>query len=912
MRKAILILALLTPTWVWAQSTTVSGTVIDTDGQPWFNGSVVASFVPAPGTNLGQYTWSGGAFNPGVSITAIIASNGSYSMSVPSNTSIVPALSHWTLTVNSGTTSLNTTTLTFTVTGPTMTQNFAPAGIRLSAGPGVVAYLDLEVNAQVGQGYFQLNSTPGTAVSRICQVVTAGVCTTWSNVGSSSSGTFTSLNVTGTATLTGQVLCKNFENVRCVDSTNSAGWAGTDVGGWLNSACSDLPAYGGKVELAPTPDGRFYVTATALTCDTVLGKPVLIEGLGPGAVGIRYTATTGSFFTDDPGLGGNFTRPGSPPFTTGSGSYYGHGLKNLMLFGPGCLTNCQQVSTNTAIAITWGPTNGTEGGVFEGLDIQEWHIGLLAGNGPILTPHLQHSVIQDEDNMIVYPASAMGNENDSFGPALKIGSDQVAMPTNCVMMDSGSIVYWYNVSFDSCQFEQSAGQNFFYAPHFENPAGTPKGCSTNPWFLLTRGRASFFGGDILNDCAGAGTLGVDLFRVGSGTGNAEYLKMYGMMVTNNNFTNLTQLITHAGAAQVIADIQSNTSSTGPWTNGIVFCNSCTGPEIIFPTTTGVAGSSSYTSMLFSKGETIGNNVCYNALDTTGSSPVCIAKLDASNNVNFISNDTANYFFATGGGSVSPGAGLTSSLGAAGTPWTSFWLGTAATNNFKFQPAATSASRIVSMSDPGGNVNLQFRSGTTTTGDSAKFDVNGNLVDSGAPAIGFTSINVTPVTVSANVSTDQNGMAVTVTAGALNSVSRTLLIQLAGVYSTPAASTTTLTHKLKLCTVSGCGSGTVITLASWTTSALGGVQATNNPYNCTVNSSTQTAGATAAFEAHGNLTIDLAALAAAAESVFADNNTATVGTIDSTVQLFLQHTIAFGTASASNTATDRQMIVDTVD
>jgi len=205
---------------------------------------------------------------------------------------------------------------------------------------------------------------------------------------------------------------------------------------------------------------------------------------------------------------------------------------------------------------------------------------------------------------------------------------------------------------------------------------------------------------------------------------------------------------------------------------------------------------------------------------------------------------------------------------------------------------------------------------TSTGGAGNSVVNipGSLTVAGVPVAGsgFTGVNVTPVTVSANVATDQNGMAITLTAGALNSVSRTLLIQLAGVYSTPAASTTTLTHKLKLCTVSGCGSGTVVTLASWTSSALGGIQATNNPYNVTLNSSTQTAGASAAFEAHGNLTIDVAALATAAEAVFADNNTATVGTIDSTAQLFLQHTIAFSAASGSNSATDRQMIADTVD
>jgi len=187
MRKLLLILALLVPSCLWAQSTTVSGNVIDTDAQAWFNGSVVASFVPAPGTNLGQYTWTGGAFNPGLSITTTIASNGSYSFSIPSNTAIVPSLSKWTFTVNSGTTSLNTQSQTVTVTGGTQTINFTPSGIRISAGPGAIAYLDLEVTAGVGQGYFQLNSTPASSTNRVCQVVTAGICTTWANAGGGSS-----------------------------------------------------------------------------------------------------------------------------------------------------------------------------------------------------------------------------------------------------------------------------------------------------------------------------------------------------------------------------------------------------------------------------------------------------------------------------------------------------------------------------------------------------------------------------------------------------------------------------------------------------------------------------------------------------------------------------------------------------
>jgi hypothetical protein len=217
---------------------------------------------------------------------------------------------------------------------------------------------------------------------------------------------------------------------------------------------------------------------------------------------------------------------------------------------------------------------------------------------------------------------------------------------------------------------------------------------------------------------------------------------------------------------------------------------------------------------------------------------------------------------------------------------------------------------------GTGAKLQAATGSFTNTDLLSYDVNGNAVDSGISsstiAGKFTCVNVTPVTVNANVSTDQTLMACTIPAGTLNLVGRTVLIQLAGVYSTPAASTTAVNLKAKLCTVSGCGSGTVITLASITSAALGGIQATNDPFNMTLNASTQTAGASSAYEVHGNLTIDVSVLTSAAEAVYADGNTATIGTIDSTAQLFLQITGAFSAASGSNSMTQRQLIVDSVD
>lgn len=213
---------------------------------------------------------------------------------------------------------------------------------------------------------------------------------------------------------------------------------------------------------------------------------------------------------------------------------------------------------------------------------------------------------------------------------------------------------------------------------------------------------------------------------------------------------------------------------------------------------------------------------------------------------------------------------------------------------------------------GNGAKIATGTGSYTSGNGVKIDANGNLVDAGSPTVSFTCVQTAPVTVSNNTASDQNLMTCTVPAGTLNSSGKTLMIQTAAVYSTPAASTSTVNLKAKLCTVSGCGSGTVVTLASITSAALGTVQATNNPLNMTLNSSTVATGATATFEAHGNLVIDIAALASAAEGIYADNNTATVGTIDSTAQLFLQITCAFSNASGSNSMTERQLIADVVD
>ena len=173
-------------------------------------------------------------------------------------------------------------------------------------------------------------------------------------------------------------------------------------------------------------------------------------------------------------------------------------------------------------------------------------------------------------------------------------------------------------------------------------------------------------------------------------------------------------------------------------------------------------------------------------------------------------------------------------------------------------------------------------------------------------------NVTPVTVNASTTSDQNLMSCQIGYPTQwLSLNKTLRVRLKGIYSTSAASTVTVTLKAKFCSVKGCGSGVVITPVSITSAPLGSIQATNNPFLFDATITMQTNGSSAAYEGSGQLAIDLASSSSAASSLFLDTNTTTVGTNDATTYFYLQLSGAFSAASASNSMTARQLIVETV-
>jgi len=202
----------------------------------------------------------------------------------------------------------------------------------------------------------------------------------------------------------------------------------------------------------------------------------------------------------------------------------------------------------------------------------------------------------------------------------------------------------------------------------------------------------------------------------------------------------------------------------------------------------------------------------------------------------------------------------------------------------------------------GNTKLTFADGTITA-TSTTVGKTGNIVQtSSGPVSGnWNNVNVTPVTVNANVVTDQNLMSISVPAGVMNRVGKTLRVYCSGVYSTPAASTATLEFKVKF------GS---LTLVDITTSANPGT-VTNNKWWFESTIITQTAGASAVFESSGRVSIDLGAFTTSSDTIFLDANNAVSSSLDSTAAQTLQITVAFSAANASNSNTQRQMVIDSV-
>jgi hypothetical protein len=182
--KMLLVFLLAYAGIAFGQSTTVTGTLVDSTGTPWLNAQVTATFYPTPGKQ-GPFIWSGGALvtNP----APVVASNsGAFSISLPSNTSISPANSQWSISVCPAA-SMQCVVLLTPVTGNT--QDISALFTQGTIPPGNVAPLQVPRAYNTNEA-FPVTPAPG---AMLWDVTTLNFQywngTAWSTLGSGGSGT---------------------------------------------------------------------------------------------------------------------------------------------------------------------------------------------------------------------------------------------------------------------------------------------------------------------------------------------------------------------------------------------------------------------------------------------------------------------------------------------------------------------------------------------------------------------------------------------------------------------------------------------------------------------------------------------------------------------------------------------------
>jgi hypothetical protein len=135
-----------------AQSTTVSGTLVDQQSIVWSNAKISITFTPS--TYPPPYTWSGGSYAPTAS--AITDASGHFSIVLPSNTSITPAGSTWQFIIAPNS-SIAPVIFNISVTGTTQsvntifTQNAIPAYVQSMAVPRTYGSATMVSPPNVGQ-----------------------------------------------------------------------------------------------------------------------------------------------------------------------------------------------------------------------------------------------------------------------------------------------------------------------------------------------------------------------------------------------------------------------------------------------------------------------------------------------------------------------------------------------------------------------------------------------------------------------------------------------------------------------------------------------------------------------------------------------------------------------------------------
>lgn len=213
-------------------------------------------------------------------------------------------------------------------------------------------------------------------------------------------------------------------------------------------------------------------------------------------------------------------------------------------------------------------------------------------------------------------------------------------------------------------------------------------------------------------------------------------------------------------------------------------------------------------------------------------------------------------------------------------------------------------------DPGSLGAACFTTGQITITGSSQ-DITGNINAVPPPALiyadltqslgsyqGTTSVPITDTAFHALIAAASD---IPIPANLANIATRKIIIHASGTYVAAAASL--LNSEVMLCTVSGCGSGTVVAPAGCAVVSTNQANVLSNgqwSVDCTL-TTTSTVGASGTFMAKSLACFQLGAATSAAQSCFADTVTAVSAAVDETVQEFVNIAFKFTTGNAGNSA-----------
>lgn len=317
-----LLILLFVPMCIWGQTSSVTATLTDPDGQTWNTGTYTINFVPTPG-NPGPYTWNGGqSFTQ--QYRGSFSNTGVLTISLPSSDFIAPSGTKWRFTLCPNA-SFPCQDVVLAVTGgaPNLSVQLS-AGlppIRIAPGLTAFAYLDLEVGTPAQPLY------PGAMYWNVASLVERQWNgTIWQTLASGGAGGNIAVGTnqsqlphwdTGTATWLPQN--KAIYDTRDWMTCDGNGTTGTDASAGMNTLLAAIGTNEATIHIV----GSTTTSATCRIGNTFFGQNISLDFSGGGAIQLISSTTPiggGNHVSGTSTECGAGTTCSLPPFTVTTGN----------------------------------------------------------------------------------------------------------------------------------------------------------------------------------------------------------------------------------------------------------------------------------------------------------------------------------------------------------------------------------------------------------------------------------------------------------------------------------------------------------------------------------------------------------------------------------------------------------------